>query len=192
MKKLFLILALVPRLLLAQSAFQNGSMQNGQIGVAASGGGGGGDTAFVTSVAHLDGSISGLNWEIGMGVTPPSTITITAIGRYCYSGDSGTHTLNIRSTGCTILGTVSINMSGATPGTWVYATLGTPVVVTGGTKVFINSVETSASGDHWGYNATTITTAFGTPGTDTQAQDNNGCTGHAGQTEGPVNFLFHY
>jgi len=53
MKKLFLILALLPRLLLAQSAFQNGSIQNGQIGVAASGGGGG---ATWTLVAHTNAS----------------------------------------------------------------------------------------------------------------------------------------
>src|SRR5437016_95708 len=55
-----------------------------------------GQTAFVTSVLTLDTLRNDFNGWLGMRFTVgPSPITITDLGRYCLSGNGGTHTLKL-------------------------------------------------------------------------------------------------
>ncbi len=56
---------------------------------------------------------------------------------------------------CSQLATVSVNMSGQ-PAGFVYATLSSPVVLTGGTDYVLQSLE-SSGGDTWYDDDTTLT-----------------------------------
>jgi len=55
-----------------------------------------GQTAFVTSVLTLDTLRNDFNGWLGLRFTVgPSPITITDLGRFCISGNGGTHTLKL-------------------------------------------------------------------------------------------------
>ena len=155
------------------------------------GGGGGADTPWITAVGSVDGPFNGFNIELGEQVTVGGAgITLTSLGRYAYTGDTDSHVLKLYDSTCTLLGSVSVSMSGSTPGTFVYGTLSPAITLTAGQVYYVMSVETAASGDHWSGNGVSITvTGVATP----VCADNQGggCTAHGGQAEGPVNFKYH-
>jgi hypothetical protein len=118
---------------------------------------GGGGTALVLtgSNANAANSLSGgLGFEFVVGA---SNITVTELGRWVISGNSGTHTLRLMDSSGNDLGTVSVNTSGATPGQYLYGTLGTPVVLTAGGTYCVMSDETSG-GDQAYFDVTSCTT----------------------------------
>ncbi len=60
---------------------------------------------------------------IGFNFTMLSTKTLTAIGRYCVTGNSQTHDLWItHSDNSGTIAHVTVNMSGCTPGSFIYTT----------------------------------------------------------------------
>jgi hypothetical protein len=52
-------------------------------------------------------------------VNASSNIVVTALGRWCYSGNSGAHAITIYDNGCALIATATVNLSGQTPGSYV-------------------------------------------------------------------------
>lgn len=141
-------------------------------GVAIAGGGGGG-TEFVTgtTLTTLRNDFVG---DVGMKITVGGAgITVTHLGRWVVAGNSGTHTVYLCSdTGFGILGSVSVNTSGATTAAFAYTALGSPITLTASGVYYIVSHETLA-GDQWYETTTTVTTTA-------VATVNDSCYGTAG------------
>src|SRR5260221_6631545 len=86
-------------------------------------------TTFVTNVTTgtLRNNHPGwVGFQLAIGSSP---ITVSELGRYVVSGNTGTHTLKIvRTDGTDVAGTsVSVATAGATAGQFKYAALGIPV-----------------------------------------------------------------
>ena len=168
-------------LLLPVLAFGKGILINPGSVVAASGGGGGsGDTSFITgqTVGTLRADFTA---SVGMQVTIAGTdVVVTQLGRWVISGNSQTHILRIYSDPFgtpTLLGSVTVNTSGATAGAYLYGTLSSPVTLTASTAYVIVSDETNG-GDQWsGSDASVTHTAVATVD---QAVYRGGATGGSG------------
>lgn len=91
---------------------------------------------------NFDGCVGGY---FTVGGTP---ITITALARWTVNTNSATHVLYLTAADGTILGSVSVNTSGATPTAWLFGTLGSPVALSASTKYYIVSQEANG-GDLW-------------------------------------------
>lgn len=76
--------------------------------------------------------------------TSGQTVTITHVGRWIFSGNSGTQTIRVWGYFGEFIESVTVNLSG-TPGTWAWAELATPLEVAVGYKVYILSLETGAN-----------------------------------------------
>ena len=152
-----------------------------------------GYTPFVTSktLGTVRNDYSG--W-VGMAIQIGSSdITANSLGRIVVAGNSGTHTVKIAdSTGTDVAGgSVSVSMSGGTPGSFVYGNLASPVTLSAGATYYILSQEASG-GDQWyDYNTTVQTTSVASV---TSAAFGSGspysAAGSAGQTYAPVDFLY--
>lgn len=84
--------------------------------------------------------------------------TINSLGRICAVGNGGMHAVKLvqASNGIDIPGgSATVNMAGCTPGQFVYAALGSPIVLAAGTSYYLVSQETSG-GDQW-YDLTSVT-----------------------------------
>ena len=101
--------------------------------------------------------------EVGIAFTVGgSNLTVKELGRWVLSGNSSTHVLNLCSGTVggtrTVLGTVTVNTSGAGAGAYLYGTLSSSVTLTASTTYFLFSAETNG-GDQWSDDVgTTITT----------------------------------
>jgi hypothetical protein len=87
-----------------------------------------------------------------------SAVTVTALGRICVSGNSGSHTIEFvnASTGAAVSGgTVTLSMSGCQAGQFAYASLSSPITLPAGGRYYLASSET-VGGDQW-YDAGTLT-----------------------------------
>ena len=145
-------------------------------------------TPFVTSktLGTVRNDYSG--W-VGMAIQIGSSdITANSLGRIVVAGNSGTHTVKIAdSTGTDVAGgSVSVSMSGGTPGSFVYGNLASPVTLSAGATYYILSQEASG-GDQWyDYNTTVQTTSVASV---TSAAFGSGspysAAGSAGQTMRP-------
>jgi alpha-tubulin suppressor-like RCC1 family protein len=152
-------------------------------------------TTYVTS-ATLGTARNNFGGWVGMSFTVGgSAITVSALGRIFAPGDSGTHTLKLvnGSTGQDVSGgSVSISMSGGTPGTFTYASLTTPVTLNANTTYNLVSLE-AMSGDAW-YDINTSLQTTGVAAETTGIYSYNGASyssyGSANQSYGPVNFLY--
>ena len=72
-----------------------------------------------------------------------SNVVLYSLGRYVTTGNSGTHTLRlVGSTGTVTIASAVINTSGATAGTYVYASVG-PILLSAGNTYYIVSDESS-------------------------------------------------
>jgi hypothetical protein len=179
----------VPRLIRAGTMLTARGLATKKPKPAAGGGGGGGDTPFITSVGSLDGEFS-IDDTLGMTFTMGgASRTATALGRYAHSGDSHTHLLTILDVSCAVLVSATVDMSGSTAGTFVYATCAA-TTLTAGTAYFLFSVETAASGDRWSNNGTALTTTA--VATQSAASLDAGvCNAHSGNCYGPLNIKWH-
>lgn len=93
-------------------------------------------TSFTPGSIH--GAFAGTSGvKLTVGGSP---INITKVGRYCISGNSGTHTFHI-SDNSADLGSVSIDMTGCTGGTFVYASLS--VTLSASTTYYLGTQEAS-------------------------------------------------
>ncbi len=117
------------------------------------------DTSFITSVTG-GSSMNNFTGYLGGDFTLSSTKTLTAIGRYCLSGNSLTHDLwVVHSDNSGVIDHQLVDMTGCTPGTFVYvAASGT---LTSGMSYACVSGELNG-GDTWlDYTSTVTTTAVG-------------------------------
>lgn len=138
------------------------------------------------------------NGQTGFSFTTGgASITVNQIGRLVWSGNTQTHVVSlysIASTTPTLLGSVTVDTSGGTPGTYVYGTLSTPVVLAPSGVYAIFSQEVNG-GDDWGDDDTTITvdtiiTSYISAGIDDLAPGSI-FTHLSSRSYGPVNAKFH-
>jgi hypothetical protein len=119
------------------------------------------DVPFVTAVTEFGAVQNNGNYGVGLLFVNQTgqPVVITQLGRWVISGNSQTHTVGIYtgSSGGTPAASVTVNCSGATPGQFLYATLGTPYTVPIGGAVYILSTETNG-GDLWYNNTNTVIT----------------------------------
>ena len=115
---------------------------------------------LVTAVSSLGSLRSNFDGWVGfrfqVGAAP---ITVTDLGRWVLSGNSGSHTVQLFNMDGTTVpgGSVSVNTSGQTAGQFAYATLPTPVTLTPNTTYAVMSLEVNG-GDQWyDYGNTAIT-----------------------------------
>jgi hypothetical protein len=122
-----------------------------------------GATGFVTGFAlnspPTRNNFSGL---VGMTFTVGSNpLIVSSVGRVCLAGNSQSHLVELVSidSGGTPVpgGSATVNMSGCTPGTFVYASLNSNITLPAGAVYYLVSQE-SAGGDLW-YDLGTISTA---------------------------------
>lgn len=155
-------------------------------------------TAYVTS--FTGGSVrNDFNCAAGVKITVGGTgVTVTELGRWVVSGNSASHTVYL-CTGTagappTVLGSVTVNTSGAPTGAFLYATLSSPIALSPSTTYYILSSELNL-GDEW-YNAnitptvTGITTAFEAAYTTGTIAGNITDTGLTTSFYVPVNFKY--
>lgn len=179
----------------------NGSLESGNSsnasGTTTGGGGGGGtDTSYVTG-ASLDPTIrnnSGL--AVGMQLTVGgSPITITQLGRYYVSGNTGTHALSVyEASDNSLVATANVDMNAGTADAngFKYVSLSTPVTLSASTSYYFVSQE-SNGGDQWhdlystvsGTSVATINNAVYQTGPSTFV-----AAGSTGNGYGPLNFKY--
>lgn len=106
---------------------------------------------FITAVTPgtLRHNYSG--W-VGMSITVGSApLQVSSLGRFSLSGNSGTHVVKIVNTTAVADvpgGSVTVNMAGSAPGTFVYGALASPVTLSPNTTYYVLSQENDA-GDYW-------------------------------------------
>jgi Right handed beta helix region len=87
--------------------------------------------------------------QVGMRITVGgSDISAQALGRSVLTGNAQSHRLSLLDAGGTVLGTASVNLSGMPAGTFVYASLASPLVLHAGASYFVMSDEVAGS-DGW-------------------------------------------
>ena len=118
-----------------------------------------------------------------------TAITVTALGRWVLSGNSGSHTVTLydEATTSTVI-SVSVNTSGATAGQFLYVNC-TPTLLVNTRQYALETAETSG-GDQWydGDSSITYTAAITNV---SRAANHNASGGSANQTYGPVSFKYH-
>jgi hypothetical protein len=122
-----------------------------------------------------------------------SPITVTHLGRWVVSGDTGTHTVKLvkASDGTDVpLGSVTVSTFGGPAGTYAYVPIGSAVTLSANTAYYLVSSET-AGGDRW-YDTNTIVTA--SSAATVNASIYYDTSYHVAQTGsrsyGPVNFKY--
>jgi hypothetical protein len=121
-------------------------------------------TKFLTSttLGSLRSNYSG--W-VGMSVTVGAQpLDVGSLGRIVASGNSSTHLVKIvNATGIDVVGaSVSVNVAGGTPGTFVYAALLAPVTLSANATYYIVSQETQGSDQWYDLNTSALTTTDAT------------------------------
>src|SRR6266540_4071716 len=155
---------------------------------------GSGSTALASSVTlgTLRSNFSGwVGFRFAVGGAP---ITVTQLGRWVVSGNSGSHTVKLVDSGGNDVpgGSVTVNTSGAAAGQFAYATLANSVTLSPGATYVWMSQETNG-GDQWyDYNRGVTLTSAATP--NQAAWANNGgiyvTTGASTNSYGPVNLKY--
>jgi hypothetical protein len=162
------------------------------------------DTAFVTGVTlgtvryDYDGCVG---MQVTIGGSPGTSITATGLGRWVFSGNSESHTLHIRDASNTVLGSCTVNTSGAPAGQFLYCPLGPPVILNALAIYNVLSSEVSGAGhDHW-YDSDTMIYHTTVASENTAVFSPGGTTGTCpggvstyrgpGYAFGPTDFKYH-
>ncbi|MBV8730641.1 MAG: hypothetical protein JO336_12625, partial [Acidobacteriia bacterium] len=106
---------------------------------------------FVTSVTSGTVRNDYSGWVGASITTGPWTLQVTQLGRMALSGNAGIHTLKLvnGSTGLDVTGgSVTVNLSGGSPGGFIYTPLAAPVSLAPNTTYYVLSQETMG-GDQW-------------------------------------------
>ena len=121
-----------------------------------------------------------------------SNITVTALGRWVFSGNSLTHTVGIYGIGGAgdLRGSVSIATSGATVGAYKYVALSTPVTLLAGASYYLISTEGTDTWSDGDMTATTTSVASITNSVYTLSRGGAFFAWNAGKTAVPVSFLY--
>jgi hypothetical protein len=82
---------------------------------------------------------------VGVEFTAAANFTVYELARWVVSGNSQTHTVTLLNATGTVLGSVSVNTSGAPAGAFKYVALGSPVALTNGNVYHIHSSEVASS-----------------------------------------------
>jgi len=164
--------------------------------VSGSSGGGGGSTTFVTgqSLGSTRNNFSGcLGYLFTVG---GANITVTDLGRWVVSGNSGSHVLTLDNASGTVLASVSVNTSGAPAAAFLYGSI-TPTVLTASTQYFVGSAEANV-GDLFYDDPTTVTTTGDATVNASAFTSDGACvagapSGNTGglHSYGPVSFKYH-
>lgn len=85
---------------------------------------------------------------VGFAFQAVKGATVTQLGRWVLSGNTGTHTVQIYNSSLVSLGSVTVNTSGKTAGQFSYTQLTTPVTLQSGQMYYVLSSET-LGGDSW-------------------------------------------
>ncbi|HLG98216.1 MAG TPA: hypothetical protein VKX49_18005 [Bryobacteraceae bacterium] len=152
-------------------------------------------TPYTTSLVTGSARNNYTGW-VGASITvSTSPVTVTALGRIFISGNAGTHAIKIvnATTGADVSGgSVSVSMSGGTAGSFVYANLSTPVVLSPNTTYFVLTQET-AGGDQW-YDYNTAASTSWVAGLNGAVYGNGApytvVASSAGHLYGPVDFKY--
>ncbi len=116
---------------------------------------------FVNSVTPGTARNDFSGW-VGVSImTGANAVTVTHLGRWSLAGNTGVHTVKIVSgpSGVDVAGgSVAVNVSGAQPGAFVYATLTNPVTLSANSNYYIVSQEMQGA-DTWNNWNTTVTTS---------------------------------
>jgi len=116
-----------------------------------------GPTGLITPIALGTLRRNSNNWfgmKITVGAQP---ITIYSLGRIFVSGNTGTHTVKlVRASDSVDVASVSIPMSGGSPGQFKYVNLTSPVTLAANTSYYVASKEVK-NGDYWYDSNTTVT-----------------------------------
>jgi hypothetical protein len=121
----------------------------------------GSTTGFITTVSggtSRNNAAQDLGMRIQVGAAP---LTVTQLGRYCIAGNSQTHLMRIVDVATltdVVGGSATVNMSGGTANTFVYASLASSVTLAANTAYYILSRETSG-GDMWKDSDVTVATS---------------------------------
>jgi uncharacterized protein DUF4082 len=155
----------------------------------------GGTAPFVTSFTptNLRRDFSG--WVGSRFTVGTADLQVSSLGRWVVAGNTGTHVVKVvdAATG-TDLASVTVNIAGATAGSFRYVSLSSPVSLRANTTYYLVTQET-AGGDAWyDYDTRLVTT---TAAADTGVVYSLASTptswvpgGSPGNGYGPANFLF--
>jgi len=161
----------------------------GAAGKRLNGGGGGGPSNPAVTGQSLGTLRNDYTGSVGFRFLVNTNITVTDLGRWVVSGNSGTHAVKIHGPGgsYSTLATGNVNTSGATAGAYAYQSI-TPLSLTSGLYYRIESDETSG-GDQWYDTDTTISTTGDI--TDDGHSVNGTGSGSGNDSYVPVNFKYH-
>lgn len=96
---------------------------------------------------------------MGFEFITTQAILVTHLGRIRLTGNSASHTVNILVNadgggwGGSLAGSVSVDVSSGTVGTWIYTALGSPVAIASGINCAILSQELSGGDNFWDDNS---------------------------------------
>ena len=151
-------------------------------------------TPFVTSMTLGTIRNNYTGW-VGMTITTGNApVTVTALGRIVAGTSTSTHVVKIveASNGVDLPGaSVTVNVAGGTPNTFVYTNLASPVTLSSNTTYYVITQE-AFGGDQWyDYNNTIVeTSSIATVGMAVYGTGVPYVTpGSVGHTYGPVDFL---
>ncbi len=106
------------------------------------------EVAFVTSYTTTSLRNNFPNYVGGCFTVGASSVTVTKLGRWVVSGNSGTHTLKLTTaSSATAIVSTSVNTSGAGAGAFLYGSV-TPTVLSASTQYCVLSLEVDG-GDQW-------------------------------------------
>ena len=154
------------------------------------------DTPVITSVG-LSTTRNNYTGCVGFSFHTNSNITVTGLGRWITSGNSGTHMLTFTDAAGNSLGSCSLNTNGQTAGTFSYCSLGTPIALSASSGYIMFSQETNG-GDLWYDGSATVTSTSAITVQQAEYGTTSGanCTGVGGGFTGtvsyvPVSFRYH-
>jgi hypothetical protein len=92
------------------------------------------------------------DYTVGFRMTVETQpLTVTSLGRIFFTGNSGTHNLEIvRASDNAVVASVNINMSGGTANQFKYASLSSAVTLSANTSYYLVSLETAAGANAGG------------------------------------------
>jgi hypothetical protein len=152
-------------------------------------------TYFVTSesLGTLRNNYTGY---VGMNITVGAApITVTALGRIVAGSNGGSHVVKIvqASTGTDVPGaSVTVNVGTGTPGTFAYATLSSPVMLSANTAYYVVTQETFGGDSWYDFNSYVQTTSAATATSAVYSISSSSYVtlGSPGQSYGPVDFKY--
>lgn len=154
------------------------------------------DTPLVTgqTLGTLRSNFTGC---AGFIFTAQQAMTVTKLGRWVVSGNTGSHTLTLTDVTGTSLGSCSLNTSGQTAGAYAYCTLGSSVSLSNTIQYLMFSQE-SSGGDQWydDNTAITVTSAATVASSEFGTISGANCTAVGGNATGlhsyvPPNLQYH-